>query len=77
LGGGLLAQCDPSSGAACELPTGLPWYFGLFLVVVWAAVVVGAVLLFVRLVRTRRGAGDRRSGVRDEHRSDGSELERW
>ena len=52
----LLAQCGPTG--PCELPTGLPWYFGLAVAVVWLAAVVGAVLLarrfLLRRVRARR-----------------------
>src|SRR5438128_9402244 len=43
IGVGLVAQCTPAD-AACDLPTGLPWYFGLALAAVWLAVVVGALL---------------------------------
>ena len=73
---GIVAQCDPSSGAGCDIPTGLPWYFGLFLAVVWAAVVVGAVALLLRLVRNRLSSRRRRPD-HGERRSVGSDVERW
>jgi hypothetical protein len=74
----LVAQCAP--GAPCELPTGLPWYFGLAVALVWLAAVVGALLLgrrmLVRRIRARRerAAGDHRAL---EQTSSGHDLERW
>ena len=71
----LVAQCT-SSSAACDLPTGLPWYFGLLIGVVWLAVVVGAVGVARRLLQARR---ERR---RDEERralgrASGTDVEPW
>jgi hypothetical protein len=63
----LVAQC--TGNGACELPTGLPWYFALALFAIWLAVVAGAVVLGWRLVRHRRS---RRRPRRPEH----PELER-
>jgi hypothetical protein len=48
----LVAQCTGS--AACDLPTGLPWYFGIAIAAVWLTVVVGAVTIGLRLLRSRR-----------------------
>jgi hypothetical protein len=65
----LVAQCTPAQ-ASCELPTGLPWYFGLAIAAVWLAVVVGAVRVALHLLRSRREA---RRDVR--RRPDRRELE--
>jgi heme exporter protein D len=73
----LLAQCAPSG--PCELPTGLPWYFGLAVAVVWLAAVVGALLLarrfLLRRIRERRRARDHRPAL--EQTTSGHDLERW
>lgn len=72
----LVAQC--TGGAACELPTGLPWYFGLAVGVVWMSAVIGALLLgrrlLVRKLRRRRRTSDR---LALEERTAGTDLERW
>jgi hypothetical protein len=73
--GSLVAQCTPSQ-ATCDLPTGLPWYFGLAIAVVWLAVVVGAVRVGVHLVRSRREARRSRTGT-GERTSTGTDVERW
>ena len=76
----LVAQC--TGNAACELPTGLPWYFGLVIAAIWLAVVVGAVSIGRRLLQARR---ERRAASRHHHpheraidqRSAGTDVERW
>lgn len=72
-----MAQCAP--GAACELPTGLPWYFGLAVAVVWLGAVVGALVLgrrlLVRRMRDRRRRDDDRLAL--ERTTSGTDLERW
>ena len=65
----LVAQCTGS--APCELPTGLPWYFGLVLLVIWLAVVVGALAVARRLLEARR---DRRRAGRHHPIDDGRAL---
>ena len=70
----LVAQCTGS--APCELPTGLPWYFGLAIAAIWLAFVVGAVAIARHLLQARR---ERR---RVEHRralgrSSGTDVEPW
>jgi len=72
-----VAQCvDP---AACELPTGLPWYFGLPIALLWLGAVVGAVLLgrrwLARRIERRRDRGGGRKAI--EQTSSGTEVERW
>lgn len=71
----LVAQC--TGGASCDLPTGLPWYFGLVIAVLWLALVVGAVAVARRLLqarRERRRTTDRRAlGPA----SPGTDVERW
>lgn len=64
----LVAQCTGS--APCELPTGLPWYFGLVFAVIWLAVVVGAVAVGRRLLERRRER--RRAGA---HHADRRAIE--
>jgi hypothetical protein len=76
IGAGLVAQCTPSQ-PACELPTGLPWYFGLAIAAVWLAVVVGAVVLGFHLVRSRRGERQPTCAAIEESTSSGTDLERW
>src|SRR5690349_1527585 len=76
IGAGLVAQCTPSQ-PACELPTGLPWYFGLGLAAVWLAVVIGALLLGLRLLRARREERQPRRAAIEESTSSGPDLERW
>lgn len=71
----LLAQCAPTG--PCELPTGLPWYFGLAVAVVWGAAVVGALLLGRRFLARRFAARAERRQRAIERVSSGSELERW
>ena len=79
----LVAQC--TGAAPCELPTGLPWYFGLAVAVVWLATVVGALLLgrrlLVRRIRARRSRRADRHGADDgralEATTPGRDLERW
>ena len=73
----LVAQCTGANSAPCELPTGLPWYFGLAIVVVWIAVVVGAVAVGRRLLQTRRARRRGDDGPRRIGRASGSDLERW
>lgn len=73
----LVAQCTGS--APCELPTGLPWYFGIVLAVIWLAVIVGALAVGRHLLQARR---DRRRGPhRDETRAIGpassTDVEPW
>lgn len=72
----LVAQCTGS--APCELPTGLPWYFGLVVLVLGRAAVIGALLpgrrLLVRKLRRRRRTSDR---LALEERASGTDLERW
>lgn len=74
--GNLVAQCTGS--APCELPTGLPWYFGLAVGAVWLAVVVGVLVLGRHLLRAkfdrRRRSSDRRALERS---TPGSDVERW
>ena len=48
----LVAQCTGS--APCELPTGLPWYFGLVIAAIWLTFVVVAVAIARRLLQARR-----------------------
>jgi hypothetical protein len=73
----LLAQC--AAGASCELPTGLPWYFGLAVAVVWLGAVVGAVLLgrrlLVRRFSARRRAGEEARAL--EQRTSSTDVELW
>jgi hypothetical protein len=78
----LLAQCAP--GAPCELPTGLPWYFGLAVALVWLATVVGVVLLARRVLlrrlrdrRDRRGRHDGDEQLALEATTSGGDLEPW
>ena len=54
----LVAQCTGS--APCELPTGLPWYFGLVLAAIWLAAVVGAVAVGRHLLQARTRPTTRR-----------------
>ncbi|MDQ3107663.1 MAG: hypothetical protein M3Q68_07660 [Actinomycetota bacterium] len=73
----LVAQCTGS--APCELPTGLPWYFGLAVAVIWLGAVTGVLLLGRRFLarklrRRRRGPSDR---LALGEKSAGAELERW
>jgi hypothetical protein len=71
----LVAQCMPS--APCELPTGLPWYFGLVIAAIWLAVVVGAVRIARRLLLARR---ERRAAGADhprDARTPGDGVEPW
>ncbi|HUP84496.1 MAG TPA: hypothetical protein VM143_02405 [Acidimicrobiales bacterium] len=72
----LVGQCTGT--AACELPTGVPWYFGLVFAAVWVAVVVGAMALARRLWwqrrRTRRGDVEQPALGRRSSRTD---VERW
>jgi hypothetical protein len=72
----LVAQCTGSE--ACAIPTGLPWYFAVMIGIIWLAVVVGAVSVGVRLLRSRR---DRRRPPSDrpeiEPRSFGHGVEPW
>lgn len=72
----LVAQCTGS--APCELPTGLPWYFGLVVAVLWLGTVIGVLVLgrrlLVRKLRRRRGDRDQRAL---EERTPGAEIERW
>jgi hypothetical protein len=71
-----VAQCTGSG--ACELPTGLPWYFGLVVGVFWLGAVVGALLLarrlLVRRIRRRRSLDGARAL---EQRTPGSDVELW
>lgn len=73
----LVAQCTGS--APCELPTGLPWYFGLVLAVIWVAVIIGAVAVGRRLLearRERRRAGDHHARA-IEASARGTDVEPW
>ena len=74
----LVAQCTGATSAPCDLPTGLPWYFGLVIAVVWIAVVIGAVAVGRRLIQTRRSRrrGDD-DGPRQLGRASGTDVERW
>ena len=76
----LVAQC--TGAEPCELPTGLPWYFGLAVAAIWLAAVVGALLLGKRLlVRRIRDRRKRRCAATDERAiertASGRDLERW
>ena len=71
----LVAQCTGATSAPCELPTGLPWYFGLVIAAIWVAVVVGAVAVGRRLLATRRER--RRHERRAIERARGTDVERW
>ncbi len=71
-----MAQC--TGGGACELPTGLPWYFGLAVGVIWLALVVGAIgigrrLLARRFERRRRESDQLALG----RATSTTEIERW
>jgi hypothetical protein len=70
----LVAQC--TGGASCQLPTGLPWYFGLVIAAVWVAIVIGAVAVARRLLlaRRERRRDDARRALRSATRTD---LEPW
>ena len=72
----LLAQC--TSSAPCELPNGLPWYFGAVIAGLWLATVVGIVLLGRRYPRQK---AERRRSRRDdralEQSTPGGDLEPW
>lgn len=73
----LVAQCTGTG--ACDLPTGLPWYFGLPIAAVWLATVVGALLLgrrfLVRRIRQRRRRESDQPAL--EATTSGHDLERW
>lgn len=72
----LVAQCVDAG--PCDLPTGLPWYFGLPIALLWIATVTGAVLLGRRVLRNRREARRRRAdGPRAIEARSGTDLERW
>lgn len=72
----LVAQCVDAG--PCELPTGLPWYFGLPIALLWIGTVIGAVLLGRRVLRNRREARrQRRDGPRAIEAPSGTEVERW
>lgn len=76
--GVLLAQCSP--GQACELPKGLPWYFGLLIAGLWLAVLVGIAVLGRRVLGARiERRRDRRSSHQRalEETTPGNEIERW
>jgi hypothetical protein len=67
----LLGQCTPAAGTTCELPTGLPWYFGLVIAVLWLGLVVGALAVARHLLQARR---ERR---RPPTARRGTDVERW
>lgn len=73
----LVAQCVDAS--RCELPTGLPWYFGLPIALLWLGAVVGAVLLGRRFltqrIARRRSDTDARRAI--ERTSANIDVERW
>lgn len=73
----LVAQCVGSG--PCELPTGLPWYFGLPIALLWLGAVVGALLLgrrfLARRVERRRRHDDDRRAIAET--SNSTELEHW
>lgn len=72
----LVAQCVDAG--PCELPTGLPWYFGLPIALLWIGTVVGVVLLGRRVLRNRRDARrHRRDGPRAIGAPPGTDVERW
>ena len=73
----LVAQC--TGAGPCSLPTGLPWYFGLAVALVWLAAVVGVIVLARRrlalhLRRRRTRGGDRRAL---DAATPGADVERW
>lgn len=74
-----MAQCAP--GGPCELPTGLPWYFGLAVALVWLTVVVGVLLLarrfLVRRLHDRRARRDGPDQLALGPSTDGRDLEPW
>ena len=75
----LVAQCTGSG--PCELPTGLPWYFGLVVAALWLGAVVGSLLLgrrlLVRKLRRRRRDARRDDARAIEQTTSGTDLERW
>jgi hypothetical protein len=72
----LVAQCV--NAGPCELPTGLPWYFGLPIALLWIGTVAGVVLLGRRMLRNRRETRRRRpTGPRAIEAPSGTDLERW
>ena len=73
----LVAQCIDAG--PCELPTGLPWYFGLPIALLWLGAVVGVLLLGRRfLVRRIERRRDRETGRRAiERTTTGTDVERW
>lgn len=76
----LVAQCTGS--APCELPTVLPWYFGLVLAAIWVAVIIGALAVGRRLLearRERRRAGNHHPHDRRaiESSTRGTDVEPW
>lgn len=76
LGMPLVAQC--TGAAPCELPTGLPWYFGLPILVLWLGAVAGVLLLARRLlVRRMERRRLRSERLAIERVSKGAGLERW
>ena len=72
----LVAQCTGS--APCELPTGLPWYFGLVVGLLWLGTVVGVLLLgrrfLARKIRRRRAEHDGPLAIEPASRTD---VEPW
>jgi len=50
----LFAAADCAQGTGCHVITQLPWYFGVAVFVIWAAIVVGIVALLIRRARRRR-----------------------
>jgi hypothetical protein len=73
----LLAQC--ASSAPCELPSGLPWYFGAVIGGLWLAAVVGVVVVgrryLLQKAERRRSQRDDRASL--ERSTPGNDLERW
>lgn len=73
----LVAQCVDAG--PCELPTGLPWYFGLPIAVLWFAAVIGVLVLgrrfLLRRIDGRRPPGGERREI--ERTSGSTDLERW
>lgn len=62
---------------AAPLPLDLPWYFALFILVVWLAVVYGIVQLARHRLQQRRARRDRARRIRAGDPRDVLDLESW